>query len=99
MSKKPYKQLLGNRIYLELPKKEDSKLIVDENTKEALQKEVMKKMSKLKVYDVGTSVESIKVGDIVLVDPSKITNAVVVPNLGLDVDIILVSPFDVIHVW
>lgn len=99
MSKKPYKELLGNRIYLELPKKEDSKLIVDENTKEALQKEVMKKMSKLKVYDVGTSVESIKVGDIVLVDPSKITNAVVIPNLGLDVDIILVSPFDVIHVW
>ena len=99
MSKKPYKKLLGNRIYLELPKKEDSKLIVDENTKEALQKEVMKKMSKLKVYDVGTSVESIKVGDIVLVDPSKITNAVVIPNLGLDVDIILVSPFDVIHVW
>jgi hypothetical protein len=99
MSKKPYKELLGNRIYLELPKKEDSKLIVDENTKEALQKEVMKKMSKLKVYDVGTNVESIKVGDIVLVDPSKITNAVVIPNLGLDVDIILVSPFDVIHVW
>jgi len=99
MSKKPYKQLLGNRIYLELPKKEDSKLIVDENTKEALQKEVMKKMSKLKVYDVGTNVESIKVGDIVLVDPSKITNAVVIPNLSLDVDIILVSPFDVIHIW
>ncbi len=53
MSKKPYKSLLGNRIYLELPKK----------------------------------------------DESKITNAVVIPNLGLDVDIILISPFDVIHVW
>lgn len=99
MSKKPYKQLLGNRIYLELPKKEDSKLIVDENTKEALQKELMKKMSKLKVYDVGNNVDLVKAGDIVLVDPSKITNAVVIPNLGLDVDIILVSPFDVIHVW
>lgn len=99
MAKKPYKKLLGNRVYLELPKKEDSKLIVDENTKEALQKELMKKMSKLKVYDVGSNVESVKAGDIVLVDPSKITNAVVIPNLGLDVDIILVSPFDVIHVW
>ena len=99
MSKKPYKQLLGNRIYLELPKKDESKLIVDENTKEALQKEVMKKMSKLKVYDVGNNVDLVKAGDIVLVDPSKITNAVIVPNLGLDVDIILISPFDVIHVW
>jgi hypothetical protein len=99
MSKKPYKQLLGNRIYLELPKKDESKLIVDENTKEALQKEVMKKMSKLKVYDVGNNVDLVKAGDIVLVDPSKITNAVIVPNLGLDIDIILISPFDVIHVW
>ena len=32
-------KLLGNRIYLEVPKQvEDNKLIVDENTKEALQK-------------------------------------------------------------
>ena len=72
---------------------------MDENTKEALQKELMKKMSKLKVYDVGNTVDLVKAGDIVLVDPSKITNAVVIPNLGLDVDIILISPFDVIHVW
>ena len=99
MRKKPYKSLLGNRIYLELPKKDESKIIVDENTKEALQKELMKKMSKLKVYDVGNTVDLVKAGDIVLVDPSKITNAVVIPNLGLDVDIILISPFDVIHVW
>jgi len=56
-------------------------------------------MSKLKVYDVGNTVDLVKAGDIVLVDPSKITNAVVIPNLGLDVDIILISPFDVIHVW
>jgi hypothetical protein len=99
MSKKPYKQLLGNRVYLELPRKEESKIIVDENTKEALQKELIKKMSKLKVYDKGDFIDNIKVGDIVLVDPSKITNAVVIPNLGLDVDIILISPFDIIHVW
>ena len=32
-------KLLGNRIYIEMPKQEEeSKLIVDENTKEALQK-------------------------------------------------------------
>lgn len=99
MSKKPYKELLGNRVYLELPRKEDSKIIVDENTKQALQKELIKKMSKLKVYDKGDFVDNIKVGDMVLVDPSKITNAVVIPNLGLDVDIILISPFDIIHIW
>ena len=35
-------KLLGNRIYLEMPKQEeDSKLIVDENTKEALERETL----------------------------------------------------------
>ena len=35
-------KLLGNRIYLEMPKEdEESKLIVDENTKEALQRELL----------------------------------------------------------
>ena len=37
-------KLLGNRIFLEMPKKEESKLIVDENTKEALNKEMLKKL-------------------------------------------------------
>ena len=49
-------KLLGNRIYLEMPKKEESKIVVDENTKEALNKELLKKMSRLKVFAVGTSI-------------------------------------------
>ena len=49
-------KLLGNRIFLEIPKKEESKLIVDENTKEALEKEMIKKMSRLTVHSVGTAI-------------------------------------------
>jgi hypothetical protein len=98
MAKKPYKALLGNRIYVEIPKKEESKLIVDENTKEELQRQMLKKMSKLKVYDVGDIVKNIKAGDIVLVDPGKLKDAVVIP-LSDEKDVLLVSPFDVIHVW
>ena len=50
-------KLLGNRIYLEMPKQEeDSKLIVDENTKEALQREMLKKFSKLTVHTVGDTI-------------------------------------------
>ena len=46
-------KLLGNRIYLEMPKEDtESKLIVDENTKEALERELLNKMSKLKVVQV-----------------------------------------------
>jgi hypothetical protein len=98
MAKKPYKKLLGNRIYVDIPKKEESKLIVDENTKEALQREMLKRMSKLTVYDVGDLVTTIKSGDVVLVDPSKLKDALVIP-LSDDKDVLLVSPFDVMHVW
>jgi len=98
MAKKPYKKLLGNRIYVEIPKKEESKLIVDENTKEALQREMLKRMSKLTVYDVGDLVTNIKSGDVILVDPGKLKDALVIP-LSDNKDVLLVSPFDVMHVW
>jgi hypothetical protein len=92
--------LLGNRIYLEMPPQdEDSKIVVDENTKEALQRELLNKMSKLKVLQVGTIVTEIKVGDWVLVDPAALNRATLVPINDDDDRVILVSPFDVIHIW
>jgi hypothetical protein len=93
-------KLLGNRIYLEMPKEaEESKLVVDENTKEALQRELLNKMSKLKVVAVGTVVTEIKVGDWVLVDPAALNKATLVPINDKDDRAILVSPFDVIQIW
>ena len=94
-------KLLGNRIYLELPKEDvESKLIVDENTKEALQRELLNKMSKLKVVQVGTVVTEIKVGDWVLVDPAALNKATLVPiSDDGEERVILVSPFDVIQIW
>jgi hypothetical protein len=98
MSKKPYKRLLGNRLYVDVPERKKSKLEVDANTKEALQREMLKKMSKLKVYDVGELVTNINPGDEVLVDPSKLKDAHLIP-LEENKDVLLISPFDVIHVW
>ena len=92
-------KLLGNRIYLVMPKQEEeSKLIVDENTKEALQKEMLKKMSKLTVHSVGDSVSNISTGDVVLVDPSALQKSPLIP-LSDEETVLLVSPFDVIMVW
>jgi co-chaperonin GroES (HSP10) len=90
--------LLGNRIYLEIPKKEESKLIVDENTKESLEKEMLKKMNKLKVHSVGTANMDVKVGDVVLVDPAALSKAPLIP-LSDDETVLLVSPFDIIQIW
>jgi hypothetical protein len=94
-------KLLGNRIYLEMPKKEESKLIVDENTKEALQKELLKKMSRLKVHSVGTAITDpdLKVGVEVLVDPSALRDKTLVIPLSETEDVLLVSIFDIIHIW
>lgn len=91
-------KLLGNRIYLEIPKKEESKLIVDENTKEALEKEMYKKMSRLTVHSVGTANMDIKAGDVVLVDPQALQKAPLIP-LSDEESVLLVSPFDVIQIW
>jgi hypothetical protein len=92
-------QLLGNRIYLEMPPQDDnSKIVVDENTKEALQRELLRKMSKLKVLQVGTIVTEIKIGDWVLIDPAALNRATLVP-LSEDESVIMVSPFDVIMIW
>ena len=92
------RKVLGNRVYLELPKKEESKLIVDENTKEALNKELIRKMAKLTVYAVGNTISDIEVGDKVLVDPSSLSKALIVP-LTEEKDVVLVSYFDIIHIW
>ena len=92
-------KLLGNRIYLEMPKQdEDSKLIVDDNTKEALQREMLKKFSKLIVHTVGDTISNIKVGDVVLVDPGVLGKAPLV-DLSETEQVLLVSPFDVIMIW
>lgn len=90
-------KLLGNRIFLEMPKKEDSKLIVDENTKEALNKEMLKKLSKLKVDSVGDTVTNISIGDMVLVDPNHLQKCPIIEVEGKE--LILISPFDVILIW
>jgi len=94
-------KLLGNRIYLEMPKKEESKLIVDENTKEALQKELLKKMSRLKVHSIGTAITDpdLKVGVEVLVDPTALRDKALIIPLSETEDVMLVSIFDIIYIW
>ena len=92
-------KLLGNRIYLEMPiQEEENKIVVDENTKEALQREMLKKFSKLTVHTVGDIVTTIKTGDVVLVDPGVLAKAPLV-DLSENEQVLLVSPFDVIMIW
>jgi hypothetical protein len=99
------KTLLGRRVYLEMPPQKDKKIIVDENTKEALQKSILENLKSLKVFAVGASVDSnIKVGDRVLVSPAALSgqHTVIIPlkdDKGTEMFVVLVQDHDIIHIW
>jgi len=94
-----FKKLRGNRVFLEMPKMvEDNKLYVDENTKEALQKEMVLRMRKLKVYAAGDLVLDFEKGDYVLVDPEALSKAKLIP-LSEAKTVMMVSAFDIALVW
>lgn len=95
-----FKKLRGNRVFLEMPKKNDSNIIMDATTKEAVEQELLNKMGKLKVYAVGDLISDtdIKKGDYVLVDPQALNKALVIP-LSEVKQVLLVSQFDIALIW
>lgn len=95
---KEFKKLRGNRVYLEIPEFKESPIYLTEELKEAFILEEKKKYTKLNVYAVGDLVNDLKEGDAVLVDPAALQNAPVI-NLSDEKKVILVSPFDIIHIW
>lgn len=90
--------LRGNRVYLELPQTTDSKVIVDHNTKEALQQAFAAKMLKATIYAVGESVTGLEPGNVVLVDPIALGKAPIIP-IDETTTVVLVSSFDIVHKW
>lgn len=95
-------EVLGKNVYLTLPPKEDSKLIVDENTKEALQKELILKMSRLQIWAVGEGANpKLKVGSWVCVNPEALQRAKMIPFKieGKEVVKALILDYDIVHIW
>ena len=98
---KGFKKLLGTRVYIKIPKKLEGKLIVDENTKEALEKELLKKMPKLEVFAVGQGITDTDLveGCFVLVEPSALATAVNIPFDFEEFDVAMIPYFSIIHIW
>lgn len=95
---KPYSKLLGNRIYLKVPKQEKSNIILSPEAQKEIEAANMKKYARLEVYDVGDVVTNIGGGDFVFVDPEKLSRAPMIP-LSDELEVFLVSPFDVLMIW
>jgi hypothetical protein len=94
---KHFKKLKGQRVLLNLPKKDEGNLIVDENTREALHKEMLKKLNSLEVFAVGDGVIDLKPKDKVLVDPALLSKSPVISINNEDK--LLINYFDIILVW
>lgn len=93
-----FKKLKGCRIYLEIPEFKESPIYLTEELKEAFILEEKKKYTKLKVYAVGDNVNDVEQGDVVLVDPAALQEAPVI-SLSDEKKVILISSFDIIHIW
>ncbi|MCI4435872.1 MAG: hypothetical protein JHC33_03570 [Ignisphaera sp.] len=98
---KGFKKLLGTRVYIKIPKKIEGKIIVDENTKEALEKALIKKMPKLEVFSVGTGITDTDLveGCFVLVEPSALATIYEVPFEFEDFSVAMIPYFSIIHIW
>jgi len=97
---KEYKTLLGNRVYIEIDMPNYS-VEMPEEVKKKLTQDVAQKLNRAKVYDVGTSLETsspVKVGDEVLVSKDGVIRGDFI-NLSPTKVVLMISPFDIIHIW
>lgn len=92
------KKLLGHRVYLEVPEEPKSSIIMDPETKAAVEAEQHRKLGRLKVYAVGADITDLEEGDEVMIDPSSAHKVFKIP-LSEDREVILISYFDISHIW
>lgn len=71
---------------------------LDDETKAALEAERMKRYGRLTVYAVGSDVTELQEGDEVMIDPGSASKVLKIP-LSPDKDVLLVSLFDIAHIW
>lgn len=96
---KEYKKLLGNRVYIEVNMPTYT-IVMDEAIKKKLIEEVAQELNRAKIYDIGTGVtkDTIKIGDEVLVGREGIIRGEFI-NLSEKRTVLMISPFDIIHIW
>ena len=94
--------VLGKFVYITLPPKEESKILVDENTKDELSKKMLITMSRLQIWAIGDSANTkLKVGQWVLIKPEALQRADIVPfeHNGEKVTKALILDYDIVHIW
>ena len=96
---KPFKQLRGRTILLDVPKRKESAIQLSAKDEDIIMQEAMKMWSKLTVYAVGDRVEEVKEGDLVYVRTGAL-NMETVERIDIDGEVKLVlNEGDVVIIW
>ena len=96
---KPFKQLRGRTILLDVPKRKESAIQLSAKDEDMIMAEAVKMWNKLTVYAVGDKVEEVKEGDKVYVRTSAL-NMETVERIDIDGEVKLVlNEGDVVIVW
>lgn len=90
-------KLVGRRVLINVPKKKESVIELTAKDEEAIMQEAMKLWTKLEVYAVGNTVESLKAGDKVYLTTASLQNAEKVEIEG-EVKL-MVSEAEVAIIW
>lgn len=99
---KEFKKLFGQRVYLEFPEMPKSNLFLDAKAKKEVREDYLKTISRLKIYAVGGDITYLKEGDEVMVDPvifNPDNPKMRLIDLSEDRTVLLISVYDVIHLW
>lgn len=90
-------KLVGRRVLINVPKKKESVIELTAKDEEAIMQEAMKLWTKLDVYAVGTTVESLNPGDKVYLTTASLQNA---EKVEIDGEIkLMVSEGDIAIIW
>lgn len=96
-------KVLGKYVYIDIPVRPEMKFKVDENTKEELEKEFLRKLDKLQIWAVGDSANTkLKEGQWVLIDPEAIRNNLKMIPFKFDGERVykaLILDYHIVHIW
>jgi uncharacterized paraquat-inducible protein A len=90
-------KLVGRRVLISVPKKKESVIELTAKDEDAIMQEAMKQWTRLDVYAVGTTVESLYVGDKVYLTTASLQNA---EKVEIDGEVkLMVSEGDIAIIW
>lgn len=97
--KYPFKKLRGRAIFLDVPERKESGIVLTSKDEDQIMAEAMKMWNKLTVYAVGDKVEEVAAGDQVYVRTSAL-NLELVERIDIDGKVkLVITEGDVVLVW